>query len=968
MRLATGIAACLTLLSALPATGQAEPLPFHHKVEVYRAKDGAGTAFSLRLEQPFLAEEFEKSNYLRLVPLDRNAYLIYPKETRFQQKHAEFHGRLRGEGKAKLRLSYEIVSENLDGSRKVDVRQADIDVALPTAPGGPRSIFTAWAKQQNAHFLDLLNYYPDESFFQYCLLQSRDRYGVTPSFIKPVPSRDHVETNLYDVLTGSLAIQEMLQHRALHAGPSRGDQTIHISNIDGPALSSLDYARLLAEKSAKQQVQPKVQEITRLIPKDQYFLHFNSVRSAGELFDLANSWGDSLLRLFTVRAQDNRLHEKFEDQLCLRRGPLTNLFADGVVTELAITGADPFFLEGTDVTLLFRLKRPELFEKAAVEWLAAVKKKYPEVVEREFNYRGHKVVVRYTNDRMVSSFLVRHADYAIYSNSHGAIRKIIDVATGKVPRLYDALDYRYATTILPPSTEASSGYLFASEDFVKRMIGPEAKIAEKRRIECFNNLVMLNNASLFYRLENGTSPASLTDLVQGQFVDLSKVVCPHGGAYAFDAKHDTCTCSLHNRLKYLTPNTELPVLKVSADEQEEYKRYKERYQAFWQTVFDPIAIRITVAPRVKLEVCVLPFNNGSLYTTLKNSLDTKPRALDTQRIASSAVGSLVAVPGRKHIAEFLRMVPGVPEVLQADPTLTDLAWIGDRAGLHLCDGSPILEIDPLRLRNLDLDLRVFKFKATVPEQSLVAAGVWLASMPAYLTFDVEDRDKASRLLEQLSAKIFLQRGEALGLPTALDAYRLPDYKKHRCYVLSFRLYTVKLRMHVALVGNQLVAATKPEVLREVIDASANPEAKEAATGHMLLRLNRRALGRLQNDLELYWSEQVRLACHRNTISIYNLLKLYEVPIAEVPRLAEAKYGVAYFCPDHGAYEWDTRRDQVRCSVHGNRQDSRQNPRLDRKSSFAEFIDNLSEIVATLRFQDEALIATVEIARQQPAEK
>ena len=122
--------ALLTLLCAWPAAGGAEPLPFNHKVEVYRAKEKDALVFSLRLEQPFLAEEFEKSNYLRLQALDRNAYLLYPKETKFQQKHAEFYGRLRGEGKAKLRLAYEVVSENPDGSRKVEVRQGDTQQEL----------------------------------------------------------------------------------------------------------------------------------------------------------------------------------------------------------------------------------------------------------------------------------------------------------------------------------------------------------------------------------------------------------------------------------------------------------------------------------------------------------------------------------------------------------------------------------------------------------------------------------------------------------------------------------------------------------------------------------------------------------------------------------------------------------------------------------------------------------------------
>jgi hypothetical protein len=611
--------------------------------------------------------------------------------------------------------------------------------------------------------------------------------------------------------------------------------------------------------------------------------------------------------------------------------------------------------------VILRLKQPELFQQKADEWLAQAKQRHPDLAEREFNFRGHRVLARYTTDRLVSSFVVRHGEYAIYSNSHGAIRKVIDVATGKAPALVDAPDYRYVTTILPPASDAQSGYLFASEAFVKRLVGPEAKIAEKRRMQCFNNLVMLNNASLLHRLETGASPASLTDLVQAHYVDLSKVVCPHGGAYAFDARSDTCTCSLHNRLKYLTPNTELPVLKVSSDEKEEYDRYKDRYGRFWRTVFDPLALRITMGPRVKLEVCVLPFANGSLYREMKQWVDARPRPIDTQRIAPSAVASLVAVRGRKNIAELLRQLPGVPEVLQADASLTDLTWLGDRAGLHVCDASPVVEIDPGRFHNLDL----LGARAGVWEQAPFALGLTLVSMPAYLTLDIEDRDKATRLLEQLASRVFLQKGEVAGLRTAFDGYRLPDYKKHALYVFSFRLYALKVRLHVALVGNQLVAATKPEILREVIDASSKPESKTPVVAHFLLRLNRQALHRLQNDLELYWSERTRLACHRNTISIYNLLKLYEVPMAEVRRLSEAKYGVTYFCPDHGTYAWDTRRDQVRCSVHGNRQDSRQNLRLDRRSSFAEFIDSLNEIVVSLRFQDEGMITTVEIVRREP---
>jgi hypothetical protein len=953
----------LALVAALsgPTAGRGEPLPFDCKVEVYRPKEGDVVAFCVRLEQPFLAEEFEKSNYLRLEALDRNAYLIYPKETKFQQKHAEFYGRLRGEGKARLRLSYESVSENPDGSRKVEVRQGDVEVPIPTREGGLPAIYREWARQQNSHFLELLRLYPDETFYQYALLQSRDRYGVTPpdlsAVIRSEPEAD-VEGSLYEVFTGSLAVQESLQRRVLRGGSTAGNLNVHISQLSPPAVQSLPYAELL-EKRAKKGATPKLREIAKLVPEDQYLLHFQSINAANELGDLTTQWGDDLLRLFTVQARDNRIREKFEDQLCLRRGPLTRLFADRVVTELALTGSDPFVREGSDMTILFRLRQPEVFGKAAAEWLAAVKEKRKDVEEREFNYRGHKIAAHYTADRAVSSFVARHEDYAIYSNSHRAIRKVVDTLLGLAPRLYDAVDYRYVSTLLPPSDDPQSGYLFASEAFLKRQIGPALKIAEKRRVECFNNLVMLNNASLFYRMEHGRSPGSLSDLVEGRFVDSRKLVCPHGGAYAFDPRQDACSCSLHNRLKYLTPNVELAILQVSEQEHKEYERYKQAYQQFWQGVFDPIAIRFTMGPRVKLEVCVLPFANGSLYSDLRRTLSEKPQKFGTARIAPSAVASVAAVPGRQQIAEFLRGLPGVAETLEADPTLTDLSWLGDRISVHVCDDDTVLEVDPLRLRPLDH----LPVRASVMQQGVVALGLMASKVPAYVSLDVEDPDKAARLLEQLSTRIFLKHGDVFGLPTSFDAYRLPDYKGHAVYVLSYQLYAIKVRLHVTLVGNRLVAATKPQPLREVIDAAAAKEEHPSQEAHLLLRLNRRALNRLKGDLQLYWEEKSRLACHRNIISVYTLAKLYEAPLEDVQKLSEAKYGVTCYCPDHGDYGWDTRRDQVVCSVHGNRQQSRQRPGLDPRSSFGAFIEGIEEVVASLRFEEEMLLTTVEIVRR-----
>jgi hypothetical protein len=942
-----------------PQTGsRPEPLPFHHKVEVYRDKDGL-MVFALKLEQPFLAEEFDRSNFLRVRALDKNAYLIYPPETKFHQKHAEFYGRLRGMGQAKLRLSYEMVSENLDGSRKIVLRHGDVSIDIPTREGGPATIYQAWARQQNDYFLHLLGYYPHDTFLQYALLQSRDRHGVTPPPLqRPALTEPELEANLYHTFTGAQAIQEALQRYTLTQSSRTEDHTIHISQLNGPSLQSLPYEVLLAKKKEKN-IQPQVPEVARLVPEDQYMLHFNSVKTAGELFDLSIDWGSSLLRLFTLQARDNRTQEKLEDQLCLSRQGLTNLAAEGVIGELALTGSDPFVVEGTDVTVLVRLRKADVFEKSAGGWLEQVKKKVPEVQEREFNYRGHRLQARYTEDRAVSSFMVRLGDYAVFSNSHRAIRKVVDTQSSSQPSLADALDFRYVTTLLPPSTDASSGYLYASEAFLKRLVSPAAKIAEKRRFQAYNNLVMINNASLLYRMETGTSPSSLTDLTEGRYLDARKLICPSGGAYSWDARHDSGVSSVYNRLRYLTPNLEVSILKVSPQESQQYERYRQRYEQFWSGLFDPIAMRITMGPRVRLESCVLPLANGSLYRDLRDRLARKPLPLRTETIAPSAVLSLLAVSGRQANAAFLKGLPGVPEVLEADPTLTDLSWIGDRLSLHFCDDDSILQIDPTLLRPLnELGLNI-----GLTEQTLASFGLAAIKMPVYVTLDVEDRDKAARLLEKLLSRLPLKKGTLLTMPTALDAYRLPDYKSHAIYVLSYRIYALKVRLHVALVGDQLVAATKARTLQEVIDSAIRKDNRPPAEAHALLRFNQRSLNRLKGDVQLYWEEKSRQAAHENIMPIYTLTRLYGVPVSEVNKLAQSKYGVSYICPDGGEFVYDPGTDEVLSTVFGNRQHPRQNESLSPKSSFARFLDRLEEITATLRFEEEGLIATVEIARK-----
>lgn len=952
------------LLFALAGVVRADALPFDQAVETYHDSESGVTVFALRLEQPFLAGEFERSNYLRLKPLDKNAWLVYPRETRFEQKHAEFYGRLRrtdaDANVAVLNLSYEVVSENLDGSRKVDVREAQIEIPIPAQDGGSDRLYKDWARRQNAHFAELLRYYPENSFLEYVLLQSKARYGVDPPPLPgATPSAGENDLSLYHTFGGGLAVQQSLQREVLGRGARSDDLTVHISRLTPPDLRSLDYETRL-ERQREDGREPRPNEATRLIPADQYFLQFQSMGAVNELMTLSEQWGANLLRMFQVSARDHHLKEKYQDQLGLWHDDLDQLFADEAIAEFAVTGSDFFIAEGTDVTLLLRLRRPAAVRAVLDARLSEAQQRWPEIAQREFNYRGRQVAARYTPDRTVSSFVVFLDDYAVVSNSHRAIRRVIDTALQQTESLYDQLDYQYVTTLFPPEASGDASYLYCSEAFLKRLASPQFKIAEKRRRQAFTNLVMLNNASLFYRLEHGRSPDTLSDLVDGDFVDLSRIVDPAGGAYAFDAAKDTATSSVYNRIKYLTPIMELDVLNVSEQERREYEEYKRRYEAVWRPYFDPIALRITArANSIKLETLVLPFANSGAYVALQQMVDAQPQPFECGQTAASAVASFAVVPGRQRIGEFLRRVPGVSQTLEADPTLTDLSWLGDRISLHFCDDDTILEIDPLRLK----PLHGF-FPASIEQQGLVATAVTATNLPVCLTVAVDDEAKAKRFLEQLASKVFLQSEPGADFAPQLDAYRLPDYAGREIYVFSVQFYAAKLRLYLALVDGRLAAATDRDALRQLIDASQQPAAHSDAA-HAWFRIRFSAMEELKKDLHIYWAEKARQAAHRNVMPLYILTTLYDTSVEQANAIADAKYGVTYFCPGGGRYVYDAGRDQIASTVFGNRRNARQQVALDDNSPFARFFNSLDEISVTVRFLEDGLLGTAEIKRHSP---
>ena len=160
--------------------------------------------------------------------------------------------------------------------------------------------------------------------------------------------------------------------------------------------------------------------------------------------------------------------------------------------------------------------------------------------------------------------------------------------------------------------------------------------------------------------------------------------------------------------------------------------------------------------------------------------------------------------------------------------------------------------------------------------------------------------------------------------------------------------------------NQLVIATAPDILKEVIDASLLDVPDRTENAQFAVRLRLSGMKQFRDDLRVYWEERARRASHRNIMPIYTLIHLYGAPIDGIDDLSDAKYGVTYFCPD-GDYVYDALRDQVTSTVYGSREDARQDVPDQKISSFSKAFDAVGDVLFTLHFSERTISGRVESA-------
>ena len=884
---------------------------------------------------------------------------------------------------------------------------------------GGRKTAQGWTIEEACEQLSLN---PRDPFLQYVALQLARRSGeqkwlnrVHQLVAGGSAGRGRLEqprVDLFNLFSGALAVQESLQLEAMRTGsrPVADTAEIDVTTLSGPTLRGHPWAKMLQGKT------PTISLLAKSVPYDQYFVLFHSLEKLLQATEVGHDWG---MHLFQQAQQDSRkqhLSGSMKKQLAIETHKLARPFYQMVVAEVALTGNDLYFREGNDVTLLFRLKKPKIFRARMDAYLDNAEKAHADSRRSKGKYLGVPFVHLSAADREVHVFSAWPADdLHVRSNSRLGLERVLEAIRGKKPdgtpveRLGDSLEYRYIRTLMPSGAPEEDGFVYLSDPFIRRLVGPVIKLTEKRRLVCFNHMQMIGHAALLFATEQGRWPRSLKEIATAHCSPYEfgsdAIACPDGGRYSFKAEYATGVCSRHGRPGRLVPCAEIPVTRITRQEANEYAAFRLNYDQYWRRYFDPIAVRIDIEPkRHRLETIILPLIDNSVYTGLSQLLAGAPALLGKKPLPNRTIFSLflkwrdAGLLGKNSGSWASMFLPDASQIgFKFDQALAERTMthgLGRQIGLHVYDASPMFDYRLTEAMGEMMAVGGAVGAERRVDQALdgLMLGSLIASLnaPVFLDIDVKDPEIVDGFLDHfdaLLARVARQRNPGRSFFSIdYDFTKLPILGSHRlmrCFTMN--LMPLKIRVFWARIGRRLVIASRRYIVddlaslgdgrgRKPVTAKYNASAGGGAKTHAMVRIYAKNWKRVLPDYRLGWADNQRRACLNNLGALTSLAR----PIlalrdsatttakdhaTAVLDLAEKLYRQRLICPDAGRYVFAADGSSVRCSIHHTAANPRQLTAPAAQSRAGRMLAELFGVTAEITFLEDGLRAVLTVERK-----
>ncbi|MDW8224221.1 MAG: hypothetical protein RMJ82_14855 [Gemmatales bacterium] len=816
-------------------------------------------------------------------------------------------------------------------------------------------------------------------FYDFARIMNNRRYGTTVGALSSArlwDDRDYLQRQ-FELLTGAAAIAETIQMRRLSGAStpiSQGPRTEDVADIRGIDIPEVNWHVLLKDKN------PEIEPLAHLVPRDQYYVHFSNFGRFLETGDLLEQWGAPILQAFRLAGQDYRLRERYERQLCLKSTVLAKTFGPLVVENVALTGSDLYLREGSDITVLFRVKNLALFMAAVNNQIDQARKAWgKELKEDKAQYQGVTIESFVTPLREVSAHrCVLDEQVVVYSNSPVALRRIIDTAKKKLPALAGSNDFRYMRSVFPYKDPNEDAFLFFSDEFLRALLGPVTRIKESRRSEALASLYMLHHGALYAAWQTGKLPATHQELLRLSGLRENELYQPEGKELRWDAQRQVAVSDAYNTIHFATPLIELPLDNVTKEERQAYESFRTRYIWLWNGAFDPIGLRLRIRPQeVVAETYILPLINVPQYRNLRQEYGGKTVQFDLEQIPPEGILYwLVHFPETSSLRRFLgdilrpNLGPNFHQFFRA---------IGEQARLGLHDDPFLAEL----AENLLLGYLLGSMKE-VPDHVYMRQAF---SLPVIAGVDVRNPLIFATILSALKTLVD-------NAAPQLVTWQPLEKDQHGYKIVAIRPVPNEWLdrwfnppdtpekdrftpgIYYTTVGSMFYVSLREDVLRQIIDwhvGQKKAKAKPGATAsgktveaHMVLQLSPQAAKRLWPVALWYVETEISASALANTALLYPLWRAkivpYEARNQQVYDAAYQLYGFAPISPDQSKVVFDEKRDLVVNEKHG----SVSEPWFPRQptpdSPVGQLLDSLRTVRVSLEFREDGAYTTLTIQR------
>lgn len=937
----------------------------------------------------------------RLVPQDSKTRLVYWRASqeylaRFLEVRAEpslealeFCGRLDGSGDARLLLLYpteeSAKADDKKSSREIrkrswaehtvmlDFGKATMvevpETARPRRQDQPPSsadLEGQWALAQATCFAALEAQASDFGFYSFAREATARKYGVRAPGLQNRAwntNRELLDRQLFETTTGTAAIAESLQlHRMLNANfRDDGRRTVDLAKVPGIDIAEHPWKKMMGDK------QPAPEPLAKLVPHDNYYLHFKQIAKFIDFGELLDQWGTTLGRAYELQSRDYDLKQRYEKQLCLRSSWLGKTFGPAIVKSLAITGNDLYLREGSDVTVIFHVVNPQAFLGAVEPFLKEARQEFKtQLIESKDSYQDVAIESFVTPRRAVSLHRASFGEFVVYSNSPAGLRRVIDTHQGRLKPLADSLDFQYMRTIFRLDEERENGFAFLSDPFIRNLVGPASKIKEKRRLEAITSLYMETHGAMFTAWETGKFPDDRRRLLACSTLKAEELFVPEGKEVTWDQRHQVAVSDVYNTIHFATPLIELPIDKVTPTEEREYLRFRGEYLGLWRQYFDPIGMRFALDDKqVRVDTYILPLIQNSQYNELRRRTGNGTTKLDPAGFSPRTLLQFVT-----HIAPDAPERGSLTDVLRNMGNAKGIDWLGDWFLVRFDDSPVYAKLFQLALRR-DMEIGL-------GDEAFLEASQLFFQMPVTVGVSVKNPLVFAGFLAGVKAQLNAVLPRELEWEPMEPAHKEVNIVRIRPRqngeVAKFFRGGALPALYYALIDGGFYISLQEQPIKDLIDRSVarregkEPEKKELVAINSALYLAPGAADQAKDLLRGYleWESHRRaLANEPIWYCLYRCGVVNDDMDAKTRRATAARL-LAYVpvSPDEAAYRYERRTDEIVNTRHGSLRKPQFQAGVDPQSPLGQLLEQFRTVRADLRFREDGIHTVLTIERKR----